>query len=159
MPCTDVVAFRRSVVEPCTEGYESASCQAAVVEAAGRYGSECLDAPEFLGGPPLRLYVCPGAGSESATPELAELCGPGVSRGRTAGTPSALVASTPAASAPQWSTRDMLVNTSVTAALVGGAVGLGTRHRFKKPDRMFKGVDFGEIGTGPSIYDSVWARR
>ena len=129
------------------------SCQAAAVEAAGRYGSECLDAPEFVGGPPLRLYVCPGAGA--AAPELAELCGPGASRGRTAGTPRALTASTPAAGAPQWSTRAMLTNTGVTAALVGGVVGLGARRRYLKP---FAKVDVGSIGIGPSIYDSTWAR-
>ena len=156
MACTDVVAFRRSVVEPCTEGYDSTSCQAAVVEAAGRYGSECLDAPEFVGGPPLRRYVCSGAGP--ITPELAELCGPGVSRSQTAGTPSALVAPTPAAGATRWSTRDMLVNTGVTAALVGGAVGLGARRYYQDSRGTFEKVDVGSIGTGPSIYDSTWAR-
>ena len=105
----------------------------------------------------MRRYVCPGAGSGASAPELAELCGPGVSRGRNAGTPSALVAPTPAAGAPRWSTRDMLVNTGVTAALVGGGVGLGARRYYQDSRKRgsFEKLDVGSIGTGPSIYDST----
>ena len=113
-PCTDITQFRRDVIGACPARFRSARCQAAIVEATGKYGTECFHGSVFDGGPAFSMYACPATA-------LGELCGQGAQ-------PAPAVAPEPA---PVTTPERMVTTTvdtppAVTPAPVSGGSGLAT---------------------------------
>ena len=88
MGACDLSSFRGAIADTCYAPLSDA-CRRAAAGAGSVFGSACVHEPWFDGGPPLSLYVCPGADSAllraqcglGPGPEARPGPGPGQDRG------------------------------------------------------------------------------